>query len=144
MGADTVAAARSYMMSIGCIQSLKCHTNRCPTGVATQDPTLIAGLDVADKRLRAASFHRKTVEAFLDLMSACGFSSIEEVRSRPTMMVRTSPSAASPVRELYPNIKDGELLELSEERLNQRLGRECTNRDRLIRAWGIALKNKPL
>ena len=38
-GADWCNAARGFMFALGCIQSLSCHTDRCPTGVATQDPT---------------------------------------------------------------------------------------------------------
>ena len=38
VGADSVNAARTMMMALGCIQSRHCNTNMCPTGVATQDP----------------------------------------------------------------------------------------------------------
>ena len=48
IGADWANAARGYMFALGCIQSMSCHTNRCPTGVATQDPTR--------ERARADSF----------------------------------------------------------------------------------------
>ena len=38
LGADYVMSARGFMFAVGCIQSRSCHTNHCPTGVATQDP----------------------------------------------------------------------------------------------------------
>ena len=50
LGADIVFAARSMMLALGCIQALKCNTNECPTGVATQRPQLTAGLVVGNKR----------------------------------------------------------------------------------------------
>ncbi|MEX0426877.1 FMN-binding glutamate synthase family protein [Nocardioides sp. DS6] len=56
LGADMVNVAREAMMSIGCIQSQRCHTDRCPTGVATQNPWLVRGLDPADKADRCASY----------------------------------------------------------------------------------------
>ena len=56
LGADLVNIAREAMMSIGCIQSQKCHTDRCPTGVATQDPWLAHGLDPASKAVRCAQY----------------------------------------------------------------------------------------
>ncbi len=38
LGADWCNSARGFMFSVGCIQSLSCHTDACPTGVATQNP----------------------------------------------------------------------------------------------------------
>ena len=58
LGADMVNVAREAMMSIGCIQSQKCHTDRCPTGVATQDPWLAHGLDPVSKAERCAQYVR--------------------------------------------------------------------------------------
>ncbi len=58
LGADMINVAREAMMSIGCIQSQKCHTDRCPTGVATQDPWLAHGLDPASKAVRCAQYVR--------------------------------------------------------------------------------------
>src|SRR3546814_2121122 len=52
MGADWCNAARGFMFALGCIQSLSCHTDRCPTGVATQDPKRWRKLDTADKSTR--------------------------------------------------------------------------------------------
>ena len=45
IGADWCNAARGYMFSLGCIQSMSCHTDRCPTGIATQDPRRWGRLD---------------------------------------------------------------------------------------------------
>ncbi|MCL3817549.1 FMN-binding glutamate synthase family protein [Aeromicrobium wangtongii] len=56
LGVDMVSVAREAMLSIGCIQSQKCHTDRCPTGVATQDPWLAHGLDPASKAVRCSQY----------------------------------------------------------------------------------------
>jgi glutamate synthase domain-containing protein 2 len=58
LGADMVNVAREAMMAIGCVQSQKCHTDRCPTGVATQDPWLAHGLDPVSKAERCAQYLR--------------------------------------------------------------------------------------
>lgn len=79
LGADTCNAARAFMFSIGCIQALRCNLNTCPTGVATQKEALIKGMNVADKAIRAANFHRNTLETARELMAAVGASCIEEV-----------------------------------------------------------------
>lgn len=72
LGCDMVNVAREAMMSIGCIQSQRCHTDRCPVGVATQDPWLVKGLDAELKSDRAANFVRTLRRDLLKLSEACG------------------------------------------------------------------------
>ena len=72
LGADWCNSARGFMFSIGCIQAQACHTNRCPTGVATQDPLRQRALDVDDKAHRVARFHDNTLRAVADMIGAAG------------------------------------------------------------------------
>jgi len=72
LGADWVNAARGFMFAIGCIQSQSCHTNRCPTGVATQDPLRQKALVVPDKAERVFNFHRNTLKALAEMLAAAG------------------------------------------------------------------------
>jgi glutamate synthase domain-containing protein 2 len=72
IGADWTNAARGYMFALGCIQSLNCHTNRCPTGVATQDGMRQSALVVPDKAERVRHFHDQTVSALADMLAAAG------------------------------------------------------------------------
>jgi glutamate synthase domain-containing protein 2 len=72
LGADWCNAARGFMFALGCIQSQSCHTDKCPTGVATQDPHRQAGLDPRDKAERVYNFHRNTVLALKELLAAAG------------------------------------------------------------------------
>jgi len=62
LGADMCYSARGFMLSLGCVQSLICNTNHCPTGIATQDAKLTEGLVVTDKSERVARFHKDTME----------------------------------------------------------------------------------
>ncbi len=71
-GADLCNAARAFMLSLGCIQALRCNTNSCPTGVATTNRRLYRGLVVADKKHRVANFHKKLLEGLLQLSAAAG------------------------------------------------------------------------
>lgn len=73
MGADWCNAARAFMMSVGCIQSQRCHLGNCPTGVATQDAGRQRGLIPQVQGKRAAQFHSKTIEALTDIVAAAGF-----------------------------------------------------------------------
>ena len=79
LGASACYSARSMMLALGCIQALICDSGRCPVGVATQDPALYKGLDPSDKKVRVASFHRKTILATIEIMEACGFKNIEGI-----------------------------------------------------------------
>lgn len=72
LGVDMVNVAREAMMAIGCIQSQKCHTDRCPTGVATQNPWLSAGLDPQLKGVRVANYLRSWRRDMLKVAEACG------------------------------------------------------------------------
>ena len=57
LGADATNCARGMMFALGCIQALKCNTNKCPTGIATQDAALSSSLHVPTKEVRVANFH---------------------------------------------------------------------------------------
>jgi glutamate synthase domain-containing protein 2 len=80
-GADAVNAARSMMLAIGCIQSKSCNTNKCPTGIATQDPVRGRAVDVEDKSRRAANYQHGTVDAFLELCGALGYDDPEMLKA---------------------------------------------------------------
>jgi glutamate synthase domain-containing protein 2 len=71
-GADWCNSARAFMLAVGCIQSQRCHTNKCPVGVATQDPTLARALVVEDKAVRVHNYHRNTVAGLAEMIAAMG------------------------------------------------------------------------
>jgi glutamate synthase domain-containing protein 2 len=79
IGADWCNSARAFMLSVGCIQSQRCHTNKCPVGVATQDPKLQRALDVPDKATRVHQYHRNTVTALAEMVAAMGLDHTEEL-----------------------------------------------------------------
>ncbi|MFY0606260.1 MAG: FMN-binding glutamate synthase family protein [Cyclobacteriaceae bacterium] len=79
LGADICNSARAFMFSLGCIQALRCNSNDCPTGVATQNDMLQKGLAVTDKSERVFNFHHNTIHAVLELLGACGLSHSEEI-----------------------------------------------------------------
>lgn len=86
LGASACYSARGMMLSLGCIQALVCDSGRCPVGVATQDPALYKGLHPADKKVRVANFHAKTIAATKEIMEACAFS--DEERIHPSKFFR--------------------------------------------------------
>lgn len=56
MGADLINIARGFMITVGCIQTLKCHSNVCPVGVATTDPELQKALVIDEKKWRTSNY----------------------------------------------------------------------------------------
>ncbi|MCB9684498.1 MAG: FMN-binding glutamate synthase family protein [Alphaproteobacteria bacterium] len=109
LGADLCNAARAMMFALGCIQALKCNTNRCPVGVATQDPELSQALDVPNKAARVASFQTRTVNAAMEIVGAVGLPSPEKLR-RYHVSRRISPTEVRTLAEIYPDIPKGALL----------------------------------
>ena len=75
LGADLVQVARGFMIAVGCIQAQKCHTNRCPTGVATTDPKRMRALVVEEKRWRAMNFVITMRAGLASLAAAAGLES---------------------------------------------------------------------
>ncbi|WP_046745629.1 FMN-binding glutamate synthase family protein [Kordia zhangzhouensis] len=72
MGVDCINVAREAMMSIGCIQAQVCHTNRCPTGIATQSKWLQAGIDPTLKSVRLAQYFKTFRKEFIEITHAAG------------------------------------------------------------------------
>jgi glutamate synthase domain-containing protein 2 len=79
IGADICNSARGMMLALGCVQSLKCNTNECPTGVATNNPKFVRGLVVSEKWQRVRNYHQHMLEDFLQLLAASGCDSLEEM-----------------------------------------------------------------
>ncbi len=80
LGADWTNAGRGFMFALGCIQSLTCHTNRCPVGVATQDPLRQRALVVPDKAERVFNYHRNTLHALSEMIAAAGLEHPSQIR----------------------------------------------------------------
>ncbi|UNX53684.1 FMN-binding glutamate synthase family protein [Georgenia sp. TF02-10] len=72
LGCDLISVAREAMLAIGCIQAQKCHTDRCPVGVATQNPWLAHGLDPTVKSQRFAGYVRTLRRDLLKVAESCG------------------------------------------------------------------------
>ncbi len=110
LGADLCNSARAMMMAIGCIQALKCNSNHCPVGVATQDPSLMAGLVVSDKKVRVANYHRATLESMCEMIGAMGISHPRDL-CQWHLMRRVSSIEVKHYGELYSYLDSGVLLE---------------------------------
>jgi glutamate synthase domain-containing protein 2 len=75
MGADLINIARGFMISVGCIQTLKCHSNACPVGVATTDPELQKALVIDEKKYRVANYLITLRKGLFRISAAAGLDS---------------------------------------------------------------------
>lgn len=82
LGADVIGMARSFMLSLGCIQARECNLDTCPVGVATQDDDLVKALVVGDKNVRVNNYHSKTIDAVKEVVAAMGKESISEIEAK--------------------------------------------------------------
>lgn len=110
LGADMCNAARGMMFALGCIQALECNSNTCPTGVATQDQSLMKGLVVEDKTVRVKNFHNLTVASAVELLGAAGLREPSQL-SRAYINRRVSQNVMQSYLETFPYIPAGSLLQ---------------------------------
>ncbi len=109
LGADWCNSARGFMFALGCIQSLSCHTDTCPTGVATQDPWRGRAIHVPDKMERVANFHRATLHVLAELTAAAGLEHPNDF-TLDHFRRRVSESRVESFADLYPALAEGEML----------------------------------
>jgi glutamate synthase domain-containing protein 2 len=109
LGADWCNAARAFMFSLGCIQSMRCHDDTCPTGVATQDLGRQRGLVVADKAERVARFQRQTLMGLREIVVAMGLDNPWQIKPCD-LSERIGSARAAPVDRIYEFLEDGQLL----------------------------------
>lgn len=100
LGADAVYVARGFMFSLGCIQALECHTNNCPSGIATQDKRLEKALHVEAAAKRVATYAATLYNETQMLAETCGYDSPNQITADDIMVV-TSPGHLDYLSELH-------------------------------------------
>ncbi len=109
LGADMCNSARTMMFAVGCIQALHCNTNRCPSGVATQDPVRARAINVPEKRKRVHRYHDATVESFREILGAMGRERVSELQPSDIRR-RGADEREHSYAELYPLVEVGAFL----------------------------------
>ena len=101
-GADFVTSARGFMFALGCIQSLKCNKNTCPTGVTTHNPRLQKGLNPADKSVKVANYCKKLIQEVQIISHSCGVVR-PRLMNRGHVRIVQSDGKSTPMHVLYPH-----------------------------------------
>ncbi|MEL6860750.1 MAG: FMN-binding glutamate synthase family protein [Pseudomonadota bacterium] len=109
LGADWINTARGFMFALGCIQSLHCHNNTCPTGIATSDKGRQRGLVVADKAERVYHFHKNSVAALMEVVGSAGCQHPSELMPRHIMQ-SLAQNDATTADHLYNFLAPGALV----------------------------------
>ena len=111
LGADWCNSARGFMFALGCIQSQHCHTNQCPTGVATQDSLRQRSLVVPDKAQRVYNFHQQTLRALKELVQAAGLTQPRDLRAHHILRRTAKHQVKSLAQLLLTPLPIGALLQ---------------------------------
>jgi glutamate synthase domain-containing protein 2 len=101
MGADFVNSARGFMLALGCIQSLQCNRNTCPTGITTQNPKLQRGLVVTDKTEKVANYARNLMYEVGIIAHSCGVDDPRQL-DRTHCRVVGDDGLSVPLVKLFP------------------------------------------
>lgn len=109
LGADWVNAGRGFMFALGCIQSLSCNTNKCPSGVATQSESRQKALVVTDKGERVYRYHRNTLHALAEMIAAAGLYHPEDIQAHHVVR-RYSATEIKNYAQIHYYMRAGELL----------------------------------
>lgn len=115
MGADFAVSARGFMFSLGCIQSLQCHADTCPTGITTHNKRLHKGLVVTDKAERVASYAHWVNHEINVIAHSCGLSNASEFRREHVRIVQ-KPGCSRALSDLYPEVQPTHLVKESVKR----------------------------
>jgi glutamate synthase (ferredoxin) len=107
LGADAVNIARGLMISVGCIQAQKCHSNECPVGVATTDEELMQALVVSEKKWRVANYIVTLRAALVSLSAASGLRAPTEFTRRHAVY-KDEFGRVYGAEELYPGKRTGD------------------------------------
>lgn len=109
LGANMCNAARTMLFAIGCIQAVRCNTNTCPSGVATQDRRRMRAVVVDERKHHVAKFHNVNIQSFLDLVGAMGLRSPGELTPNHVYR-RTANETEKTYGQLYTFLEPGQLL----------------------------------
>ncbi len=106
-GADFVTSARGFMFAIGCVQSLKCNKNTCPTGITTHNKRLQKGLDPENKSVKVANYVMNMTKTVEMIAHSCGVKEVH-LLNRTHVRIVQPDGKSIPMNELYPLCTEGE------------------------------------
>jgi glutamate synthase domain-containing protein 2 len=107
VGADFINSARGFLISMGCIQAMRCHTNNCPTGITTHNPYLMRGLDPTDKGVRVFHYVKNLEDQVNEICHSCGVTEPRQLQRSHLRIIKNYGTSVA-FSELYPDVKPKE------------------------------------
>ncbi len=102
-GADFIVSARGFMFALGCVQSMQCHKDTCPTGITTHSKYRQRGLVVKEKAERVKQYaHWMNYEVNV-IAHSCGLGNAREFKREHVRIVQ-SPGTSRPFDFIYPDV----------------------------------------
>lgn len=86
LGADVVGIARGFLLALGCVQALKCHTGDCPAGIATASKSAQRALDIEAASDRVATYAASLIKDTQMLAESCGYSDPTQIKADDVML----------------------------------------------------------
>jgi glutamate synthase domain-containing protein 2 len=110
LGADWCNAARAFMFALGCVQSMRCASDTCPTGIATQSTARQRGLVIPDKAERVVRYHKATIRALNEIVVAAGLDG-PDAFDPANLRQRVNVAEMRALTDIYPFVEPGELID---------------------------------
>ncbi|HAG62278.1 MAG TPA: FMN-binding glutamate synthase family protein [Coxiellaceae bacterium] len=109
LGADTCNLARPMLFAIGCVQSVACNTNKCPTGIATNKRSRAYAIKLKKKSQYVANFHNNTINSYREMMGAMGIKHPDELNAH-LIQIRLPDGRSTTCEKFYHYLEAGNLL----------------------------------
>lgn len=84
LGAEEYAFGTTALITLGCVMMRDCHTNKCPVGIATQDPELRKRYTGQPEHL--INYFTFVAEHVREIMAELGFRTIDEMIGRTDVL----------------------------------------------------------
>ena len=104
MGADFVVTGRGFLLSMGCIQTMKCSEGKCPEGITTNNPRYMNALDPTLKCVRVAEYAKNVIHDVEMIAHSCGLEDSSGFTRKHAQIV-TGMGKSRTLEQEFPRIK---------------------------------------
>ena len=93
MGAEEYGMGTSSLVAMGCIMVRQCHSNTCPVGVCSQDPSLRKKFTGTPEKVE--NLFKFVATEVREILASLGFKSINEIIGRTDLLSQVNKGASN-------------------------------------------------
>ena len=93
MGAEEYGMGTSSLVAMGCIMVRQCHSNTCPVGVCSQDPSLREKFTGTPEKV--VNLFKFVATEVREILASLGFKSINEIIGRTDLLSQVNKGASN-------------------------------------------------